>query len=607
MKRFLCLVLLSLSYSILFADLYEIVYLSTPSIIIGGVELTEHDVFLDTCTIEWSSPRQFMRVKNSSIEGAKVKKFYQAAFEEKKATSIFEYYQKINHLSTMMGSTSLKNVVWHAGNNKDKYQDKRMALVIGNSDYSNMDYLVNPVGDAILVTERLQDLGFDVASCYDGRIADMKHSLNSFCEKAKDCDVILFYYAGHGLQDLENSINYMLPIDMNLEEDYVNSRNCLSGLDIRDNIQKLNCKVNILLFDACRSDYDVRGFGSAAFTMEAGKNTVVMFSTSNGTVAYDGYKGGNNGLFATAFLENVGTPGVELSETLKNIQKRVYTLSEGQRPSIGDNVMKAFYFEPIIPKDGDSIGNLQDQAIVADSVAVATMQRTYDDYTVNGVSFRMIRVPGGTFQMGATEEQETTNDNESPVHAVALSDYCIGETEVTQALWVAVMGKNPSHNQGDRLPVERVSWNDCQKFIKKLNQMTGQHFRLPTEAEWEFAARGGNISNGYQYSGGNIIINVARYELNSGFYGSYTQRVKSLQANELCLYDMSGNVSEWCQDGYGDYSPQSQDNPLVPYSGKGYVFRGGSIFDPKVNCRVSYRSGAHPEMRLIDVGLRLAL
>lgn len=346
MKRILFLVLIAfVSCVCSYADQYVIEDLSTTTINIGGVEKIVGDKFSDASTIKWSNPKQFMRARNLGKQGAKSKKFYQAAFVEKQATSIADYYYKVDHLSTM-GPVNAGKVTWHDGRNKTKYPDNRKAIVIGNSEYSNIDYLINPVGDAILVTEKLQDLGFDVATCYDGQIADMKRALNSFCDKSKGCDVALFYYAGHGLQDSENSINYLLPVNINMDEDYVNSRNCLSGLDVRDNIQKLRCKVNILLFDACRSDFSVRGFNSSAFTMEAGNNTVVMYSTSNGTVAYDGYRGGKNGPFASAFLDNVGTPGITLSATLKKIQIKVAELSKGQTPSISDNVVTDFFFEP---------------------------------------------------------------------------------------------------------------------------------------------------------------------------------------------------------------------------------------------------------------------
>lgn len=589
-------------FTYVFADQYEILEISTQTINIGGVDKKVGDQFSDSSPIKWTEPKQFMRARNLEKAGAKGKKFYRAAFEQKKVTSIADYYNKINHLSTM-GPNSSEMVTWYEGNNKSEYAEKRMALVIGNSEYINIDYLVNPVGDAILVAEKLQSLGFDVATCFDGRIADMKRSLNTFCEKAKGSDVVLFYYAGHGIQDSENSINYMLPVNINLDEDYVNSRNCLSGLDIRDNIHKLKCNVNILLFDACRSDFSVRGLGSAAFTMEAGDNTVVLYSTSNGTVAYDGYKGGKNGPFATAFIEKVGVPGTELSQTLKSVQMRVGELSKSQMPSINDNVVSEFFFEPYTTTKKKSLNTNEDN--VSQNKALFS---AYNDYCVKGVSFRMIRIPGGTFQMGATEEQILTEEDEFPVHSATLSSYCIGETEVTQALWNAVMGTNPSWFKGDDLPVDQVSWYDCQDFVDKLNQLTGLSFRLPTEAEWEFAARGGNNSAGYQYSGSNSIEAVAWVSEKERV--ECTHVVKSKSANELGLYDMSGNVWEWCQDWYDQYSNTAQINPLGPISGSksgNRVIRGGAFFTGAKAIRVANRSKGEPDSNDGFIGFRLAL
>ena len=232
-------------------------------------------------------------------------------------------------------------------------------------------------------------------------------------------------------------------------------------------------------------------------------------------------------------------------------------------------------------------------------------------FTVNGVSFTMIAVEGGTFKMGA-QSSDYGGDNydtvayskESPVHDVTLSSYYIGETEVTQELWEAVMGSTPYYSSYPQRPVERVSWNDCQEFITKLNELTGENFRLPTEAEWEYAARGGNKSQGYKYSGSNTIGDVAWYDDNSSSTAHY---VKTKQANELGIYDMSGNVFEWCQDWYGSYSSGSQTNPIGPSSGSSRVSRGGSWNIIASDCRVSYRNYYYPDDTYYGLGLRLSL
>ena len=236
-------------------------------------------------------------------------------------------------------------------------------------------------------------------------------------------------------------------------------------------------------------------------------------------------------------------------------------------------------------------------------------------YTANGVQFKMVYVEGGTFQMGATSEQGSDAYSwEKPTHQVTLSSFSIGETEVTQELWEAVMGSNPSYFTGNsQRPVEEVSWNDCQTFITKLNALTGQTFRLPTEAEWEYAARGGNQSKGYKYSGSNTIGDVAWYWYNipsqtSGTAGYGTQPVGTKSPNELGLYDMSGNVWEWCSDAWYSYESSSQTNPTHPgVSGSSRVYRGGGWYDCAGRCRVSIRNYDAPTYTRNYLGLRLAL
>ena len=247
-------------------------------------------------------------------------------------------------------------------------------------------------------------------------------------------------------------------------------------------------------------------------------------------------------------------------------------------------------------------GSLTKNSVVSSSPS--SISGTLVPITVNGVTFNMIKVDGGTFTMGATSEMTNPDNDENPTHQVTLSSYYIGETEVTQALWKAVMRKNPSNIKGDNLPVENVSWEDCQTFIGKLNGLTGKRFRLPTEAEWEYAARGGNRSNHTQYSGGSMIDDVARYGGNSG---DKTHSVKTKRPNELGLYDMSGNVWEWCQDWYGNYSSNAQTNPTGPDSGSYRVNRGGSLYNDGRICRSSNRDYYSPGYRYSILGFRLAL
>ena len=308
---------------------------------------------------------------------------------------------------------------------------------------------------------------------------------------------------------------------------------------------------------------------------------IVDGSPADVAVYVDGKKVGTSPLFVSELL--IGTHKIRLEKDGYDQQEKTVQIAENQEImldfTLAKETLKAL---PQPVPDASSTGN--------------------QTFTVNGVSFTMIAVKGGTFTMGATLEQGSDAYNDKPTHQVTLSDYYIGETEVTQELWQAVMGSNPSDFSGTNLPVEGVSWNDCQTFITKLNQLTGKNFRLPTEAEWEYAARGGQKSRGYEYAGSNTLSDVAWY--NSG---SKTHPVKQKQANELGLYDMSGNVYEWCQDYYGSYSSNAQTNPTGPSSGSYRVNRGGGWDSSASYCRVADRSCNSPGLRDYALGFRVVL
>ena len=287
--------------------------------------------------------------------------------------------------------------------------------------------------------------------------------------------------------------------------------------------------------------------------------------------------------------------------------------------------------------------NYKEQQVAVTSVtpAIPTTPTTSSSgnrtFTVNGVSFEMVAVKGGTFIMGSNDGE--AGDREKPTHNVTLSDYYIGKYEVTVAQFREFINETNYRTDADKdgssyiwngsswekrngvnwkcdasgkmrgswednHPVIHVSWNDAKAYCEWLSRKTGQSFRLPTEAEWEYAARGGNKSRGYKYSGSNSIDDVAWYTSNSG---SKTHQVGTKSPNELGVYDMSGNVWEWCQDWYGDYSSGSQYNPTGPSSGSSRVNRGGSWFYGARICRVSYRNGNTPDNRYNGSGFRVVL
>ena len=228
-------------------------------------------------------------------------------------------------------------------------------------------------------------------------------------------------------------------------------------------------------------------------------------------------------------------------------------------------------------------------------------------FNVGNATFNMVFVEGGTFMMGGDNNSDSGSRG---THQVTVSPYYIGETEVTKQLWTEVMGKtDKSSSDNDFLPVADISWNDCQDFIAVLNRKTGRTFRLPTEAEWEYAARGGSKSRHYKYSGSNNLQSVGWYNDNNTSHG--LNKVKSKQGNELGIYDMSGNVSEWCSDWFGNYPHSPQIDPLGPVQGSQRVMRGGNIIYEMEQCGVSFRSAnltsRDPDYYSTISGLRLVL
>lgn len=455
----------------------------------------------------------------------------------------------------------------------------------------------------------------------------------------------MFYYSGHGMPSEDGNHAYLLPVDGNSTL----AGSGLSTADLYKQLGSMPSRQTLVLLDACfsgaRRDGQMlsasRGVAIRA-KAEPVSGSMVVFSAAQGNETAYPFTEMRHGLFTYYILEQLQEHGgcVTLGDLSDYVTTKVKQMSiiendKDQTPMVtASNTAanwRSWSFAPKAAKRYETVArkttdtpapSLVNAASVSNTAStfqpqqpaaavsatqpvapVATPQLTGDKVTctVGNVQFNMIRVEGGTFMMGATSEQEKPEKNESPVHRVTLSTYYIGETEVTQELWETVMGRNPSHFKGITLPVECVSWNDCQEFLLKLNQMTGLKFRLPTEAEWEYAARGGSKSRGYQYSGSDIIKDVAWYATRG------THDVKTKLPNELGIYDMSGNVNEWCQDWYGDYGVVAQTNPIGPSSGSYRVSRGGCWYSDARGCRVSNRSNRTPGYRRYDLGLRLAL
>lgn len=229
-------------------------------------------------------------------------------------------------------------------------------------------------------------------------------------------------------------------------------------------------------------------------------------------------------------------------------------------------------------------------------------------FTVSGVEFTMVKVEPGTFMMGAIDGDLEVANREKPAHQVTLTKpFYMAQTEVTQELWLAVMSANPSYfTEGSNLPVEQVSYNEALEFCSRLSDLTGHTFTLPTEAQWEYAARGGQNAPATPtvYAGGSEIGTVAWYTDNCD---GTTHAVGSKAPNELGLYDMSGSVREWCLDWYGDYSSSAQTDPQGPSTGTNRVVRGGGWASWARECRIPDRMDFYPGNKYGDTGFRLVM
>ena len=350
--------------------------------------------------------------------------------------------------------------------------------------------------------------------------------------------------------------------------------------------------------------------GGAESVMQQSQTLIIRYTPSTATVLVDNKMvRGNNGVAKTTLPVGqhsyiVACDGYESEEGTVKLKASVpsnlqITLT---RESVGAGIVNQQQSEN---QQSSNTYVASSSNNPSGSPSVASGSNTISIPVKDGISIEMVKVEAGTFMMGATSEMKDPYDWEKPVHQVTLTnDYYMGKYEVTQALWEAVMGSNPSHFKGDNLPVEQVSWNDCQEFISKLNSLTGRKFRLPTEAEWEYAARGGKKSRSYQYSGSSNISDVVWYKDNSA---NKTHPVGTKQANELGIYNMSGNVWEWCQDRYGSYSSFYLTNPTGSYSGSLRVYRGGSWDCSARLCRSSCRFIISPDFHINGLGLRLVL
>ncbi|HHD82870.1 MAG TPA: hypothetical protein ENK92_02065, partial [Bacteroidetes bacterium] len=492
---------------------------------------------------------------------------------------------------------------------------KRKALVIGNSRYKGIP-LKNPVNDANDIASTLRELDFDVTERTNLNKRELIEIANDFENRITSNDVVLFYFSGHGVQ--VDGINYLIPVDADINKEEDIEFEAVSLNRVIGCIEK--SRMNIIILDACR-DNPFKNFrsldrGLAQITSKT-DGTFIAYSTAPGTVARDG--SGRNSPYTKNLISKMKTD-MNIEKVFKEVRKSVKKETNNRQiPWDSSSLTDDFYFcmscapQTTEPKYEPKIEQ---------------KQKTYDN---------MVFVQGGTFQMGSNNG----NDDEEPIHSVTVSDFYIGKYEVTNAEYIEFLNakgvssngsyggteyidmddedcavgyrngrfyfRGSSYAEDKNCPVIEVTWFGAKAYCKWKGG------RLPSEAEWEYAARGGNKRRSvslsgvedYKYSGSNNIGSVAWYDGNSD---NKTHPVGTKQPNELGIYDMSGNVWEWCNDWYGKYYYQNspKNNPQGPNSGEYSVLRGGSWSYNDYGCRVADRGRYDRDAGDYDFGFRFA-
>lgn len=540
---------------------------------------------------------------------------------------------------------------------------KRFALVLGNNAYETAP-LKNPVNDARAVAQALRERDFDVTARENLTQNEMKQVVRAFGEKLRDAGreaVGLFYYAGHGVQVQDR--NYLIPVSAKVASEEEMEYEAVDVGFVMAQMDAARNSLNILILDACRDNPFARSFRSASrglAMMSAPTGILIAYSTAPGRTAGDG--AGDNGLYTEELLTAMRTPGLPIEDVFKQVRIKVRERSKGQQvPWESSSLVGAFYFTPANRSDGSSDTAERGSKMNADETALelsfwetiknsadpedfkaylekypnghfislarrrvmnATASASPSPTPVRGdatgrtdakprdtmgsltasvtsrAGIALVLIPAGSFMMGSTNGDA----GEQPVHRVTIGKpFYVGKYEVTQAQWSAVMGNNPSENKGADNPVEQVSWDDAQEFIRKLNALgDGYEYRLPSEAEWEYACRAGTTGD---FAGD--VDSMAWYESNAK---GKTHAVGQKQPNKFGLYDMHGNVWEWC----ADRSPENYRG--APDDGGAWsdtdsrkrILRGGSWDHGANHMRSAHRHWFMPDKRTHGIGFRVA-
>jgi formylglycine-generating enzyme required for sulfatase activity len=486
----------------------------------------------------------------------------------------------------------------------------RTALVIGNAAYSEeIGALKNPVNDATDMAATLRQLGFAVTLVPNANHQRMAEAIEDFSRQLRPGSVGVFYYAGHGAQ--VGGRNYLIPLGARITTEAAVPYQAVAAEEVLARMDSAGQgkALNIMILDACRNAPFMRSWRSplrGLAPMQATGGSLVAYATSPGAVARDGT--GRNGIYTKSLLRFMTEPDLPAVLMFQQVRVAVEHETNGeQTPWELSSLRENFSFNPAAgkPTSAPAVVTPPPPPGVSDStqVAVGAYPRppAAPQTLRNSIGMEFVMLQAGTFQMGTNDG----DSDEKPVHTVRISrPFYLGKYEVTQAQWQAVMGHNPSQFKGElSRPVENVSWDNVQEFIHRLQAKEGgAQYRLPTEAEWEYAARAGSTTT---YSFGNDEHQLRQYAWYEENASRTTRPVGQLQPNAWGLYDMLGNVREWVQDWYGAYPSGTVIDPTGRQSGPLRVLRGCSWNTSVRGCRSAYRNYDTPSSRHGGLGFRL--
>lgn len=478
--------------------------------------------------------------------------------------------------------------------------ERRTALVIGNAAY-DVGRLRHPVNDASDVAQTLREVGFDATLLTNTTRRQIRDAVETLRGQLTRGGVGVFYYAGHGMH-VQSGRNYLIPLGAQITSEADIEDQGVSAEWVVAKMGEAGNALNIVILDACRDNPYTRLTRSGTrglARMGEPVDTLVAYAAEPGAVAEDGT--GRNGVYTKHLLQQMRRPGLSVEQVFKYARAAVMEETQNkQRPQEWSTLRQDFAFVPAIPAAPalTTPGGIQVAVGTYPPTPPAPLPRTL----VNSIGMQFALIPAGEFQMGSNDGDE----EEKPVHTVRISKpFYLGAYEVTQGQWRAIMGTNPSRFTGDPdLPVESVSWEDIQEFICRLSQKEGITYRLPTEAEWEYAARAGTTT---AYSFGNDTTQLGKYAWYGGNSGNKTHPVGQKRPNAWELYDMHGNVWEWVHDWFEAYTTGAQTDPTGPSLDPGRVIRGCGWSLEARTCRSAIRTGMTPapDGRSSRLGFRL--